>query len=77
MTTPIRHIGCGAIAMWYVGPPYSPGQTCSSSSIVYLDGTRPAPCSAMPVCPGCGKPLNELNMARCFEEDLDPGFDID
>lgn len=77
MTTPIRHIGCGAIAMWYVGPPYEPGQALRSADIVYLDGTRPLPCSAIPNCPECGRPLvlsgGIPNAWRCFDEDVDPG----
>lgn len=75
--TPIRHKTCGAIAMWYVGPPYSPGQVFSSNTIVYLDGTRPAPFSAVPSCPECGEQLSPFALERCFDEDLDPGFDIE
>lgn len=80
MTTPIRHIECGAIAMWYVGPPYEPAQPLRSADIVYIDGTMPLPCSPIPNCPACGAPLTfggfKPNARRCFDEDIAPGFDI-
>lgn len=72
---PIRHMECGEIVMWYMG---ERGNTlCSSSTIVYLDGTRPAPCSGVPACPHCGGGMYPgRNLIRCFGEDVDPGFDI-
>ena len=76
MATPIRHKDCGEIVMWYMG---EEGNTaCSSATIVYLDGTRPAFCSVVPECPHCGGGMYPgRNLVLCFEEDADPGFDID
>ena len=76
MAVPIRHTDCGEIAMWYMG---ERGNTiCSSSTIVYLDGTRPAVCSDVPECPHCGGGMYPgRNLVRCFDEGVEPGFDIE
>ena len=39
MAIPIRHTTCGEIAMWYTGD--REDNVVRSSTIVYLDGTRP------------------------------------
>ena len=75
MAIPIRHKGCGQIAMWYTGA--EGDNRVISSTIVYLDGTRPAFGSAAPKCPHCGGGMYPgVNLIRCFDEDVDPGFDI-
>lgn len=76
MATPIRHSACGEIVMYYIGPRLM--SWARSRDIVYLDGTRPTPCSALPECPHCsGNMTPGFNLQRCFDEDVDPGFDID
>jgi len=69
MAIPIRHTTCGEVAMWYVGEEGE--DRALSSDVVYLDGTRPQFCSAVPLCPNCGKTTG--GYVRCFDEDLDPG----
>ena len=66
MAIPIRHKKCGKIAMWYIGEKYD--DRISSQNIVYLDGTRPSACSAIPRCPHCGGSLSPpmFAMKRCF-----------
>lgn len=61
--------------MWYVG---SKGQgICRSEDVVYLDGTRPAFASAVPRCHACGGSLSPCVLKRCFDEDVDAGFDVE
>lgn len=72
MAVPIRHTACGGIAMWYVGEPGN--NIMSAQDIVYLDGTRPIYGSYIPACPHCGECM--VHMIRCFDEDVDPGFDM-
>lgn len=73
MATPIRHTDCGEIVMWYLAGPDT--TICSSASIVYLDGRRPEYGSAIPFCPHCGGVMTPgVNLVRCFDEDIDPGF---
>lgn len=75
MATPIRHTDCGEIVMWYLAGPET--TICSSASIVYLDGRRPEYGSAIPFCPHCGGVMTPgVTLVRCFDEDIDPGFDI-
>lgn len=75
MPVPIRHTSCGEIVMWYMGG--RGDSVCSSSTIVYLDGTRPAVCSGVQECPHCGGGMYPgRNLIRCFDEDVAPGFDI-
>lgn len=75
MATPIRHTTCGKIVMWYVGD--KDENAVRSRDIVYLDGTRPMPCSSIPACPLCGGNIHpHMNLVRCFDEDVYPGFDI-
>ena len=74
MAAPIRHAECGGIAFWYVGDKYQPA--VRSQDIVYLDGTRPAYASMVPKCPACGGGVHPYNLKRCFDEDIDLGFDV-
>lgn len=77
--TPIRHIDCGAIVVWYTGEPGP--QLVRSRDIFYLDGTRPASSDPIPNCPSCGEQLtlggSRANARRCFDEDLDPGLAVE
>lgn len=75
MTTPIRHTPCGKIVAWYVGDPSNPH--ADSASVLYLDGSRPLAYSMIPPCPHCHTVMQPgVTMKRCFDEDLDPGFDV-
>lgn len=75
---PVRHTDCGNIVMWYMGE--RGDNNFSSANIVYLDGTRPAYMSAVPPCPHCGGVMYAgypaRNLIRCFDEDIEPGFDV-
>lgn len=75
MATPIRHRQCGEVAMWYVGDPTD--EIMRAEQIVYLDGSRPQPRSAIPPCPRCGMQIGVRDLMRRFDEDIDPGFDIE
>ena len=83
MAVPIRHADCGEIVMWYFGDKVN--NLFSSRDVLYLDGSRPLCGSRVPLCPHCGlamRPANvfgglfggKVNLTRCFDEDIDPGF---
>lgn len=81
MAVPIRHKDCGEIVMWYMGD--RENSFFRSSDVVYLDGSRPLHGSRVPLCPHCGKIMapssafgGQGNLVRCFDEDIDPGFDM-
>lgn len=59
---------------WYMGE--RGDSLFSSATIVHADGTRPARCSEVPACPHCGSRMGPANMRRCFEEDIEPAFDL-
>jgi len=61
--------------MWYVGDKSQ--SAMRSKDIVYLDGTRPAYVSMVPKCPACGGGMYPRNLKRCFNEDVDTGFDVE
>lgn len=78
MAIPIRHKTCGQVVMWFVGDRnISAFAEMRSADIAYLDGTRPAYGSACPMCPYCKVPMRPIGLKICFDEDIDPGFDIE
>jgi hypothetical protein len=71
MATPIRHIDCGQVVMWYTGG--IEDNVFRSANVRYLDWSRPVPGSVIPKCPHCkGTVLPGINLGRCFNEDIVP-----